>query len=270
MKHKSIRDYIRYLPMYGCFSTGLIYCGIGIIAVLSFLKIKEGGADESSLLAYLHDYLIGKLIFWIIISGTLCYVIWRIFESLTDPYEYGNDRRGLARRAGIAMSTLPDVLIFFTGVQIITGTSDIEVDGRPFQLREMAASILDEPWGQSALIAIGAATILTAVVQSLYGVTRGYKERIDIAHFSDKTKKLTHVLARAGYFSRGVIIGIIGFFFAKGGILKSPEYIVNTDKAFDFIGDDVGHFFFIAIAAGTICYGVFMFIQGFAYDADKD
>jgi len=47
-------------------------------------------------------------------------------------------------------------------------------------------------------------------------------------------------------------------------------YIVNTNKAFDFIGDHVGHVYFILVAIATICYGVFMFAQGIAYDTDKD
>ena len=36
---------IHYLPVYGCIATGIIYAGIGIIAILSFLKIRHGGAD---------------------------------------------------------------------------------------------------------------------------------------------------------------------------------------------------------------------------------
>ena len=268
-RKKTIGFYVNYLPVYGCLSTGLIYCGIGIIAILSFMKIKDGGADESSLLAYLNESFIGKIIFWLIILGTICYVIWRIVESIKDPYAYGHDAKGIARRIGIAMSTIPDALITLTGIQIMLGTSGIRVDGQPVQLRQTASSMLDETWGEWAVISIGVVTILTALVQFFYGVSKGYKERLDIAHFSKRMKTITHVLAGAGYFSRGVIVGIIGFFFMKAGILDSPEYIVNTDKAVDFIGDHVGHFFFILLSAGTISYGVFMFIQGSAYDPDK-
>jgi hypothetical protein len=45
---------------------------------------------------------------------------------------------------------------------------------------------------------------------------------------------------------------------------------VNTDKAFDFIGDQVGHVYFILVAVGTIFYGLFMFALGITYDADND
>ena len=95
--------------------------------------------------------------------------------------------------------------------------------------------------------------MITALVQFFYGISKGYKERLNIDHFSKLTTWLTHFLAWFGYFSRGIILGIIGFFFIKAGILEDAQFVVNTDKAFDFIGDHVGHFYFIVVAAGTIC-----------------
>jgi hypothetical protein len=65
-------------------------------------------------------------------------------------------------------------------------------------------------------------------------------------------------------------LGIIGFFLIKAAITKDAQHIVNTDKAFDFLGDDVSHFSFIAVAIATICYGIFMFAFGSFYDTDKD
>lgn len=258
------------MPVYGCFSTGLIYFGIGVIAILSYLQIKHGGADESSLLAFLHKSFTGKIIFWAILFGTLCYVIWRIFESIRDPYGYGTSLKGMALRTGIAMSTIPDALIALTGVQILLGAGNIQLDGRPVELREMVASILEHDSGGLVVAAIGVIVCLSGCVQFFYGISRGYKERLDIDHFSANFKWLTHFLAWIGYLSRGIILSIIGFFFVKSGIARSPEYVVNTDKAFDFIGDNVGHLFFILVAIGTIGYGLFMFILGWFYDPDRD
>lgn len=72
-----------------------------------------------------------------------------------------------------------------------------------------------------------------------------------------------------GYTARAIILGIIGFFFIKSGLTDNARYIVNTDKAFDFIGDHVGHVYFIGVAIGTICYGLFMFALGVAYDTNS-
>jgi hypothetical protein len=262
------KTFVHYLPVYGCASTGMIYVGIGIIAILSFLKIKHGGADESSLLLFLYGFLVGKLFFWIILTGTISYIIWRIYETIHDPYQYGKGRGGIAKRTGIALSTVADAFIVFSAIQVIVGRGNIKEDGQPVALRSLVSNIMKESWGEGFIIGAGIVIFVTAVVQFVYGVTRGYKERMDIKNFSRDKKEVIHLFAWVGYLARGIILGIIGFFFVKAGITKNAGLVVNTDKAFDFIGDDVGHLWFILVAVGTIFYGLFMFSLAVAYDAN--
>lgn len=268
-KTKKKRTFIHYLPVYGCIATGIIYAAIGVIAILSFLKIRQGGADESSMLAILDEYVIGKIFICLILLGTLCYIIWRFYETIKDPYGYGKGMKGLTRRTGIALSTIADILIVYAAIRVLLGISHIQPDGQPQEEREMVRNMLQNH-GKWLIISIGSVYLATAVIQLLYGITRGYRERVDIEHFSFLIRNTIHVLAWVGYFARGIILGIIGFFFVKAGVAENPGYIVNTDKAFDFIGDHVGHVYFILVAIGTICYGLFMFAQGIAYDTDKD
>jgi hypothetical protein len=152
----------------------------------------------------------------------------------------------------------------------LLGTSDVQVDGQPEEERELVGNLLRHAWGQFLVVLLGSVICITALVQLFYGVTRGYKERLDVKRFSNVTKTLIHILGWIGYAARGIILFVIGFFFIKSGVKDSAEYVVNTDKAFDFIGDHAGHLLFIILAAGTICYGLFMFSLGATYDTDKD
>jgi hypothetical protein len=263
------RTIIRYLPVYGCIATGIVYAAIGVIAILSFLKIRHGGADESSMLAILNDYVIGKIFIWIILTGTVCYIVWRFYEAITDPYHYGRNMKGLTRRIGIALSTVADILIVHAAIRVLLGTGNIQPDGTPEEERNMVHKMLQQN-GSWLVISIGLVYLVTAVIQLLYGITRGYRERVNIEHLSAGIRNTVHFLAWAGYFARGIILGIIGFFLIKAGVVENARYVVNTDKAFDFIGDHVGHVYFILVAIATICYGLFMFAQGIAYDTDKD
>ena len=264
-KHKIVH----YLPVYGCFATGIIYASIGVIAMLSFLKVRHGGADENSLLAILNGYAAGKIAIGVILLGTLCYIIWRFYEAFTDPYGYGQSPKGIARRAGIALSTVADMLIVYAAIRVLLGAGNIQTDGQPVEEQEMARYLLQHS-GKALVISIGIAYIITALIQLLYGITQGFHERVNIEKFSPLFRNIVHVLAWAGYIARGSILGIIGFFFVKAGILGNAQQVVNTDKAFDFIGDHVGHLWFILVALATVCYGLFMFAQGIAYDTDKD
>ncbi|CAN5261095.1 hypothetical protein BH23BAC2_BH23BAC2_25210 [soil metagenome] len=266
---KKKRFFIHYLPIYGCISTGLIYTAIGVIAILSFLQIKEGGADEGSLLAFMYDYLAGKIFVWIVLLGTLSYIAWRIYEAFRDPYNYGNSWKGISRRFGIGLSSIADIFIAYSAIMVILGVSEIQEDGRPEEQREMVGSMLQEGWGDVAIISLGVIIGLTAIVQFYYGVTRGYRERLNIKSFSKEIKMLIHFFAWIGYTARGIIIGIIGFFFIKAGFLDNPDFVVNTDKAFNFIGENVGHLPYVIVAIGTICYGLFMFSLGATYDTNN-
>lgn len=269
-KTKKKRAIINILPVYGSIATGIIYVAIGVIAILSFLKVRHGGADESSLLLILNDYILGKLLILIILLGTVCYILWRFYETITDPYGYGAAIKGLAKRTGIALSTVADVLIVYAATRVLLGTSNIQPDGQPKEEQQMVHNILQQNHGEWFVICIGSVYLTTSIIQFLYGITRGYRERVNIEHRSSLIRNTVHALAWAGYFGRGIILGIIGFFFVKAGVVENARYVVNTDKAFDFIGDHIGHVYFILVAIATICYGLFMFAQGIAYDTDKD
>lgn len=264
------RSYVRYLPLVGCVSTGLIYISVGVIALLALFGIKEGGADENSLLAFLNGFLVGKIVIWTILLGMLCYIAWRIFEAFRDPYNYGSHWKGIGRRAGIGLSSIADALIAYSAISVLLGITNYSEDGEPTEQREMVGSMLQENRGEWLIVILGLVVITTAVVQFTYGVTRGYRERLDIAHFNETKKKIIHFLAWAGYFARGLILGIIGFFFIKAGFLEEEQHVVNTDKAFNFIGENVGNAPFAVVAVGTICYGFFMFAMGITYDTDND
>ncbi|WP_121355013.1 DUF1206 domain-containing protein [Flavisolibacter nicotianae] len=269
-RRKSKRPFAHYLAAWGCISTGLVYAGIGSVAMLSFLRIKHGGADEGSLLVFLNKFSAGKIFVWLVLTGMVSYIAWRVYETARDPYGYGSDWTGIAKRSGIALSSFADALIAYTAFQVIAGKAVAVETGKPIAEREMVRHVLGESWGVLALVIMGVVVLLTAVVQMGYVVSGTYRERLDIDFLSRWKQSFIHGLAWAGHFSRGIILGIIGFFYFKAGLTKNEQVVVNTDKAFDFIGDDVGHVYFIAVALGTICYGIFMVALGCFYDSDKD
>ncbi len=267
---KAKKTYLKYFPVLGCISTGFIYTAIGIIAILSLLRLKDGGASKNSLLVYVNDFPGGEIVIWAILLGMFCYVVWRIYESFRDPYKYGNGWRGLARRTGIGLSSLADVFIAYSALVVLLGSANYSEDGSPEQKREMTANMLNYDWGKWLVVGLGILIAVIAAVQLFYGITRGYRERLDIVQFSGKKKTTIFFLGLTGYIARGVILGIIGFFFMKSGVLRDAGYVVNTDKAFNFIGDHIGKIPFVIVAFGIICYGLFMFALGITYDLDND
>jgi hypothetical protein len=261
---------LKALTLVGCWSTGTIYTGIGVIAILSFLKLKQGGADESSFLVLLDGFLAGRLLIWGIILGALCFIAWRFYEAFGDPYKVGNDNKGILLRAGAAFSSLADAFVALSALQAIFNQQKAPVTGEPLQQRALVASLIEMNGGRVLLIAVGGVVMVTALVLAMYGLSRRFTETIRASAFSRRQKAWVHGIAYAGYLSRGVILGITGFFLLKAAIKMDSSYVVNTDKAFDFIGDNIGHPYFLLTAAGTICYGLYMFILGLFYDVSAE
>ena len=219
---------------------------------------------------YLDQYIVGRILVWIILTGMISYIIWRIYETIRDPYGYGKDLDGIARRSIAAFSSIADGLIAFSAIQALLNTGSANKTGIPDAERELVADTLSSPGGELIIKFIAVIICITALVLFGYVIVKGYMERMDIQHLGNDKKFVIHFLAWSGHFSRGIILGIMGVFLYKASASSNANEVVNTDKAFDFIGDEVGHLYFIIVALGTILYGVFMILFGIFYDSDKD
>jgi UPF0716 family protein affecting phage T7 exclusion len=250
-------------------ATGIVYIMLGVIAILSLLGLKHGGADEASLLKFLEHVPFGKVIIGLILAGMVGYIIWRMYEAINDPYAYGRQWKGIVIRLITAFSAVSDALIGWPALESLLGMSTASESGNPEAERQMFDKVMETSSGVWLVALIGLVTSITAVVQFIYVVREAYEERIDFQKLTPVMQKAIHGLSYAGHIARGTILGIMGFFMLKAAFTKNAHHIVNTDKAFDFIGDDVSHVVFALVALGTICYGFFMLAMGYYYDFRK-
>src|SRR5215203_248848 len=262
MKRIGKNKLLKLITLIGCFATGIIYAAIGTIAILSFLKLKKGGADEGSFFVLLDGFVAGRILNWMIIFGAVCFITWRFYEAFKDPYKIGNDTKGILLRTGAAFSSVADAFIAFSVFQALFSQQKAPETGEPVQQRQLVASLLENDWGPGVISAIAILILITAVVLGFYGLSKRFTEAISVEGFSKRQKKVLHGIAYAGYLSRGIILGIIGYSLFTAAITNASNRVVNTDKAFDFVGDHIGHVYFILVAAGTICYGLYMFVLG--------
>jgi hypothetical protein len=262
------RKLLKAITVIGCFSTGIIYGSIGVIAILSFFKLKNGGADESSFFVLLNHFALGRVLNWVIIFGAICFIIWRFYEAFADPHKLGGDAKAILLRTGAAFSSGADAFIAFSVLQAMFSEQKAPITGEPIKQRSLVAGMLQTEWGRIAIIVVALVVLLTALVLAFYGLSKRFTEAIKANDFSKGQKYVMHAIAYAGYLSRGVILGVIGFFYLKAAIKDNSSYVVNTDKAFDFIGDNIGSVAFLLIAMGTICYGLYLLVLGLHYDVD--
>lgn len=265
-RHKHV---VHLLARYGCFSIGVVYLAVGVIAILSFLQMSRDAADEARMIEVLMDIPLGEVLLWVVIIGLLGYIVWRVFEAITDPYEMGGDYFGLAKRTGIALSGLGYAMIAYTAIQIMTGNNS----GTEKETQLFIAEVFTWTGGRWLVGISGLVTAASGFVQFYYVAKGNYIQRIHMDEFSAGWAKVVHGLAWAGFCARGILLLVLGYFLIKAAIQVDPQEVGDTDSAFDFIGaggSTLGDIAFILVASGTIAYGIFMFVFGTFHQFKKE
>jgi hypothetical protein len=264
---KKYEKIARMLARYGCVSIGTVYILLGSMAILSLFGRAEDDADEERALDYLLEYTLGEILVWVVLIGMVGYIIWRIFEAITDPYDFGNDLKGIAKRVGIGLTSVGYGLIAFSAWDVLNGGGD---DSEQEQ-QLMIARVLAWQVGPWLIGAVGVMTGIVGLFQFRFVATGAYKKWLRLEELSDTVKRIIQTLAWAGYLARGVILMVLGYFLLYGAIKKEPEEVGDTDTAFDFIGGGiVGDSAFFLVALGTVSYGIFMYVFSMRYKFERE
>jgi hypothetical protein len=241
-------------------SIGTVYALVGVLALLALSGTHTDTADEDRMVHVLMGLPGGALVIWGIILGSAGYVVWRLLEAITDPYDFGNGWKGLLQRIAIALSAVGYGLLAFSAARIARGTpGDAEQSEQEQQL--LVAQVLDWPGG--AWWVGGTGLVLMAVGLLQFGLLarRAYVTELTMDRLSPRMRRLIHVLAWYGYAARSVILGVLGYFFVRAALTLNPAEVGDTDTAFDFIGGGVvGDTAFFIVALGTFAYGGFMYL----------
>jgi hypothetical protein len=256
----------RPLAVFGCASIGVVYVAVGVLALLALAGILTDAADEERMVQVVMDLPAGGVLIWGIVLGIAGYIVWRTIEAIADPYEFGNDWRGLAHRTAIVLSAAAYGVIGWSSARIALqgGRGDAE-SGEEAQQR-LVGQVLEWPGGEWWVGAAGVGLLATAVVQIALMVRRSYAREIEFDERGPLARSVIHGLAWFGFSARGVILGVLGYFLVRSAWTHNPSAAGDTDTAFDFIGGGtVGDTAFFIVALGTIAYGLFMFANARYY-----
>lgn len=244
----------------GAIAIGIVYVMIGVIALLSLMRVRYGGASESSVLNLMDKVPFGKVAIALVFLGLVSYVIWKFYDALEDPYNHGKSLKGIGKRLGIVSAGLAYAFIAYSAYQALMDLSGSGgTHGLPTAQRSMVADVFQWFAGRWLVGIFGALVAFTGIAQFIYVIKKSYLQKVEISKISRTKQRVITVLAWAGHFARGTILLIIAFFLIRATLVKNPLEVVNTDKAFNFLGEQVGHWSFVLVAVGTICYGFFKF-----------
>src|SRR5690606_16531030 len=139
----SRRETFGWLVRLGYAARGVVYVGLGYLALTTAGQARDGGTAVFDLL---QDVPGGKPVLWLTALGLLAYAAFRALSALRDIEGHGSDAAGLARRAGHGASAAAHVLLAYTAFQFASGGAAQSAgdDGT----RQAAGTLLDLPLGE--------------------------------------------------------------------------------------------------------------------------
>jgi hypothetical protein len=242
---------------FGIISKGIVYCLIGILTTMAALGLRGENASKDEAFKVIYDQPLGKILLIIIACGLFGYVTWRFFQSVYDIDYKGTDAKARFVRVGYGFSAVVYLGLGIYALKLaLGGPGGSGDDSQQFFI----SKILTYPAGDWAIGIAALLTIGNGFRQIYKSVSGNFMKNVQFNH--DRNAELFKKAGVVGYFARGIVLVIIGYFFLRAALHHNPGEAIGTKEAFAFLEHRFGTLLMGLVALGLLGYGVFMFVKG--------
>lgn len=244
---------------FGIAMKGVVYCILGLLTILVVLHQRQKQASKEDVFKTILEQPLGEILLMIVAAGLLCFAIWRIVQTVKDPYRKGKDWKGILIRAGYLWSAM-----IYLSITVYAGTMALhgEGSGKSGDSKKMMVNeIMQQPHGRILVGLIAGEIILFGLYQIYKGLTGKFMKHIRKAEVQIRKQKLYQKVGSLGYSSRGIVFSIIGFLFIQAALQANPSKAQGEEGAFNLLSSSFGPWILGLVAAGLIAYGMFMFVK---------
>lgn len=245
---------IKNIARTGYGSKGVVYALTGILALGAAIGMGNSSEGKLGVLKFLEEQPFGKVLLGLLGLGLFCYAFWRIYQSVKDPEDIGSDYKGIGTRIGFFFSGL-----VYLGLGIF---SIYEIFKQVNSSGSSKTQMLPTESLPYIFYALAAGMAIKAIIQFVNIYKANFLSKFHLDGMSNiNTTKTIKWLAYAGLIARGIIDGIVAYFFFLAADNASQSEIKGTAEAFSFLRQNSeGPWLVGLVASGLICYGAYMFI----------
>ncbi|MFP4091360.1 MAG: DUF1206 domain-containing protein [Cyclobacteriaceae bacterium] len=260
---KDTDESVKKFARFGMFAKGTVYIILGVLTAMAAFSVGGGKTTgKSGALEFIYGQPFGRILLGLVAFGLLCYAIWRLIQSFKDPENNGTDTKAIIKRIGYFFSALVYGLIAFEAAKMIFSAGSGGGSGGNGQKQSLVAQILELPAGQWIIGAVALIFFGKAFYQFYRSLSGKFAHKVQESDLDQRIKSTLRKAGMAGYIARGIVIGIIGYFFLQAAMQSNPNQVKGTKGAFQFISEMAfGPWLLGIVAIGLACYGVFMFVK---------
>jgi hypothetical protein len=249
---------IKAMARLGFAAIGAVYILMGILALLAATGLGRGARpDREEAVKRLQDLPGGSIMLGLIAFGLLGYILWRFAQAVLDTESKGSGAKGIATRIWyVASGFIYSGLALYAGRLALNGSANKGSSAS----ESLTAKVLKWPAGDWIIMLVGVVIIGIAIYQIYRAYSGRFQKDVNASALPADQQNLVYRAGQVGFTARGVVLGILGYFFVQAGQQSQSSAIGDTGQAFDFLAA-MGPVALGTVAAGLVAYGVFMLVQ---------
>ena len=228
----------------GFAARGIMYFTIG------FLALRSGRAEDGAGALELLQEDVGRTLLAAMAVGFLGYGLWRLSEAAIDTEGHGTNAKGLAVRAGGAVSGALHLGLCWIAATLALGAAG----GGGDSADQGAATALGIPGGGALLAAAAAALAAVGLYQIVRAVKGGF-----LRHLDPRVASQSWVLwlGRGGYGARGIVFLVMGWFLWQAASETRASAAAGIGEALASLPETLR----MGVAAGFLLFGLFSLVE---------
>ena len=245
------------MARFGYAAKGVVYVIIGILAFQAAFTVGTQPADSSGALREILSQPFGRVLLFIVAVGLIGYVLWRLAQGFLDAENKGSDVKGIFKRLGYVLSGLAYGGLALTAFQLALGMTG---GGGGDSSEIWTSRLLSVPFGRWLVALVGLAAIGLAVNAVYIALSGLFKKKLNLEEMGEATRRWASLSARVGLVARGVVLGIIGWFFIQAAWQANASQAGDASDALARL-EQMGPWVLGVIAVGVMAYGLYAIVQ---------
>jgi hypothetical protein len=242
---------------FGYAAKGFVYVVVGLMAIRAAFEAGEPTPESRSALFEIADKPFGEVLLWLIAVGLLGHSAWRLVQALRDTENKGRDLKGMAIRAGYAISGVVHLSLAAAAARIARGKPS---SGRSEE--GWTAELMSQPFGRWLVAIVGLGIVGLGISQLLKAYTSKFAQQLRLAQMSPTEQKWAMRSGRAGFAARGVTFAVIGGFLVMAARHADPQEAKGLAEALQTLEQQpLGQWLLAIVGLGLLAYGIFQFVQ---------
>jgi len=250
--------WVERLARFGLVARGIVYAVIGVLAIQAAFFGHGAATDTHGALREIARQ--SRPLLAAVAIGLAGYALWRFAEAFLDPEHKGRSLKGLGKRGAMLGSGFIYSGLALAAVRAFTDGAATLHDSNGGQ--QIAASVLDKPFGRWLVALVGLGVIIGGVVQFVRAWTKSFEKKLMTAQMNADERRLACRTGQLGLAARGVVFVITGLFLIQAAVRYDASRVQGLRGALDALAAQPhGQLLLGIVALGLLAFGAFSFLE---------